>query len=120
MTLVDYLLLNPTVFLTFCTLIGLSVGSFLNVVAYRLPVMLDRDWKSQCRELLELSQTNGEETVFNLSQPPSRCQNADTGYASGRIFRLSAFFFSGGDAPPAVNLSRCAIRLWRRLPDCSR
>ena len=73
MTLVDYLLLNPTVFLTFCTLIGLSVGSFLNVVAYRLPVMLDRDWKSQCRELLELSQTNGEETVFNLSQPPSRC-----------------------------------------------
>ena len=73
MTLVNYLQLNPIVFLIFCTLIGLAVGSFLNVVAYRLPLMLDREWKSQCRELLELSSPTAEETVLNLSRPPSRC-----------------------------------------------
>jgi leader peptidase (prepilin peptidase) / N-methyltransferase len=73
MTLVHYLQLNPIIFLGFCTLIGLAVGSFLNVVVYRLPVMLDRDWKSQCRELMELESEAVEEAVFNLSHPPSRC-----------------------------------------------
>jgi len=73
MTLVHFLQLNPIIFLGFCILIGLAVGSFLNVVAYRLPVMLDRDWKSQCRELMELSPGAAEEEAFNLSQPPSRC-----------------------------------------------
>ena len=33
-------------------LLGLIVGSFLNVVIYRLPVMLDRDWRRQAREVL--------------------------------------------------------------------
>ncbi|MCP5447843.1 MAG: prepilin peptidase [Chromatiaceae bacterium] len=76
MTLVNYLQLNPVVFLIFCTLIGLSVGSFLNVVAHRLPVMLDRDWKSQCRELLELKE-EAEQPAFNLSHPPSRCPKCE-------------------------------------------
>ncbi|MCB1871109.1 MAG: prepilin peptidase, partial [Gammaproteobacteria bacterium] len=76
MTLVNYLQLNPVVFLIFCTLIGLSVGSFLNVVAHRLPVMLDRDWKSQCRELLEIKE-EAEQPAFNLSHPPSRCPKCE-------------------------------------------
>ena len=79
MSLVNYLQLNPIVFLIFCTLIGLAVGSFLNVVAYRLPLMLDREWKSQCRELLELSSPTAEETVLNLSRPPSRCPGKYSG-----------------------------------------
>jgi leader peptidase (prepilin peptidase)/N-methyltransferase len=73
MNLVSYLQLNPTVFIVFCTLIGLAVGSFLNVVVYRLPVMLERDWKSQCRELLELADEKVEEPHFNLSKPASHC-----------------------------------------------
>jgi len=75
MSLLHYLQLNPVIFLCFCSLIGLSVGSFLNVVAYRLPAMLERDWKSQCRELLELQPEETEEAVFNLSHPPSNCPN---------------------------------------------
>ncbi len=73
MSLLHYLQLNPVIFLCFCSLIGLSVGSFLNVVAYRLPAMLERDWKSQCRELLELHPEDAEEPLFNLSHPPSNC-----------------------------------------------
>ena len=41
--------------LVFLTWIGLSVGSFLNVVIYRVPVMLKRDWRAQAHEILELS-----------------------------------------------------------------
>jgi leader peptidase (prepilin peptidase)/N-methyltransferase len=65
-------------------LFGLIVGSFLNVVIYRLPVMLQRDWEQQCREMLAESDgpvspeaagqpaTEAAET-FNLVTPRSRC-----------------------------------------------
>ena len=50
---------------------GLFIGSFLNVVIYRLPVMMQRSWNSQCQELLELEVEQHER--FNLAIPPSRC-----------------------------------------------
>ncbi|MBH79313.1 MAG: prepilin peptidase [Gammaproteobacteria bacterium] len=51
--------------------IGLSVGSFLNVVIYRLPVMLNRQWEGQAREILNEPQQSTE--PFNLMVPRSRC-----------------------------------------------
>jgi len=41
---------NPPVFAGSVFLLGLMVGSFLNVVIYRLPIMLERDWRSQAVE----------------------------------------------------------------------
>ncbi len=74
MFVIDYLQTHHGVFLLFCGLVGLSIGSFINVVAYRLPLMLEREWQSQCRELLELDTSDAEQTEpFNLSQPRSRC-----------------------------------------------
>jgi len=73
MYLIEYLQHNPAVFLFFCTLVGLSVGSFLNVVAYRLPIMLDRSWRNECKELLELESMDQEAERFNLAHPHSRC-----------------------------------------------
>jgi leader peptidase (prepilin peptidase)/N-methyltransferase len=53
------------------TLLGLVVGSFLNVVIYRVPIMMRREWESQCAEM------SGGEAVttpaFNLFTPNSRC-----------------------------------------------
>lgn len=51
--------------------LGLFIGSFLNVVILRLPVMMQRSWRAQCRELLEQEQS--EEETFNLISPRSRC-----------------------------------------------
>ncbi|MEQ8692429.1 MAG: A24 family peptidase [Pseudomonadales bacterium] len=56
--------------------VGLAVGSFLNVVIYRYPVMLERDWRRQAREILELS-AEPETEKFNLSVPRSRCPHCD-------------------------------------------
>jgi leader peptidase (prepilin peptidase)/N-methyltransferase len=54
--------------------LGLVIGSFLNVVIYRLPIMLDRDWRAQCRELAEPSpETPPADTPFNLITPRSSC-----------------------------------------------
>ena len=60
-----------TVFSIFCAVIGLLVGSFLNVVIHRLPKMMDNDWRSQCAELHDLATPDTE--VLSLSMPRSRC-----------------------------------------------
>jgi leader peptidase (prepilin peptidase)/N-methyltransferase len=64
-----------------CTLIlGLLVGSFLNVVIYRLPKMMERDWQQQCRDFLTndgdiatLPTSDSKQEPFNLMVPVSRC-----------------------------------------------
>ena len=74
MTLFNFLQADPTAFITLSLVLGLIVGSFLNVVIYRLPVMLEKEWQSQCRELLEIeSEQVKDEKKFNLSTPASRC-----------------------------------------------
>ena len=41
----------PPAFISLCVVLGLIVGSFLNVVIYRLPKMMEREWLAQCAEL---------------------------------------------------------------------
>ena len=54
---------------------GLSVGSFLNVVVYRLPLIMERNWKDECHEFLELAPAKHEEPLasMTLATPPSAC-----------------------------------------------
>src|SRR5215831_19151541 len=51
MILLDVLAASPAIFIGTCLLLGLLVGSFLNVVIYRVPVMLEREWRAECAEL---------------------------------------------------------------------
>lgn len=55
---------------------GLSVGSFLNVVVYRLPIMLEGAWRADAREALELEAVPPAK-AFNLMVPRSRCPQCD-------------------------------------------
>ena len=68
---------NPHIFTAQCLVLGLFVGSFLNVVIFRLPKILDRQWREECRLVLggEAPQT---EAVFNLAYPGSRCPHCHT------------------------------------------
>lgn len=52
---------------------GLLVGSFLNVVIYRLPLMLERQWAAECADLSGQPVEPG--TPFNLVVPRSRCSH---------------------------------------------
>lgn len=54
-------------------LLGLLVGSFLNVVIYRLPKMMERQWAAECAELA--GQASPAVEKFNLMVPRSRCTN---------------------------------------------
>lgn len=68
----DFMADNLSAFVFLCVIFGLLIGSFLNVVVYRLPLMLQRDWQSQAREVLELPPAPPAET-FNLLLPNSSC-----------------------------------------------
>ncbi|MFK3774795.1 prepilin peptidase [Pseudomonas sp. NPDC089406] len=62
---------HPPFFYCLAALLGLLVGSFINVLAYRLPVMLERQWLREAQEVLGLPQTVHER--FDLCLPASRC-----------------------------------------------
>ncbi|GFO72113.1 leader peptidase/N-methyltransferase [Bathymodiolus japonicus methanotrophic gill symbiont] len=64
---------SPVLLCTLVGVIGLMVGSFLNVVIYRLPIMLQRGWKQECQEFLELAITDPSDNTFNLALPGSHC-----------------------------------------------
>ena len=72
MALIELLQQNTWLWYTLITILGLSVGSFLNVVIYRLPLILENDWRQQCQEFLELEVTQRPEK-FNLAVPASKC-----------------------------------------------
>jgi leader peptidase (prepilin peptidase)/N-methyltransferase len=63
---------HAVLFLGTLFVLGAVVGSFLNVVIYRLPVMMQREWRHDCLEFLEQA-NEAEPEKFNLSVPRSRC-----------------------------------------------
>ncbi len=73
MDLINLLAQSPFALISTTFLLGLLIGSFLNVVAYRLPVMMERDWKQQCLEYLHPDQTPETAERFDLIIPRSRC-----------------------------------------------
>lgn len=51
---------------------GLAFGSFLNVVIYRLPIILEKQWRSQCNEFLDLEKEPASDSL-TLAKPASSC-----------------------------------------------
>lgn len=72
----DLLAQYPAFFFSFVFVISLMVGSFLNVVIYRVPVMMERSWQREYQEYFnneESSESQQTEETFNLIKPDSTC-----------------------------------------------
>jgi len=79
------------------TVLGLLVGSFLNVVIHRLPLMMDRAWRAECRSLLDPGSADGEpEPEFNLVRPRSRCPACKTQIAGYDNIPVLSYVVLGG------------------------
>ncbi len=92
-----------------CLIFGLLVGSFLNVVIYRIPIMLERGWKRDCCELL--GQENPEESKpFNLIVPNSTCPHCGHGIKPWENIPVLSYVFLKGAC------SQCKNRISIRYP----
>jgi leader peptidase (prepilin peptidase)/N-methyltransferase len=102
----------PALILIIGALFGLIIGSFLNVVIYRLPLMLEQDWKNQAQMILDpervLPPTNTR--PFNLIFPNSHCPCCDYEIRWWENIPVISYLFLRGKC------SNCGVRISVRYP----
>jgi leader peptidase (prepilin peptidase)/N-methyltransferase len=112
MPAIELLASSPAFFVGACLVLGLVVGSFLNVVIYRLPLMLERQWRQQCEEELTVAAAasaaqstaapaivNAPRAVperFNLIVPRSACPVCRAPIRALENIPLLSFLILGG------------------------
>jgi leader peptidase (prepilin peptidase)/N-methyltransferase len=104
MLVAQYLAANPPVLLSFTALLGLVIGSFLNVVIFRLPKMMEREWRDQCVELVDGEAHSEDRPTYNLVVPRSRCPSC--GHHISALENVPVLSY-------AVLKGRCAECGWR-------
>nr|MDQ2694281.1 prepilin peptidase [Pseudomonadota bacterium] len=86
---------SPALFAVAAGLLGLVIGSFLNVVIHRLPLMMERAWRMQCADLLATPQ--GETLpAFNLWTPRSHCPSCQHPIAAWQNVPLLSYALQRG------------------------
>src|SRR6185437_2876477 len=100
---------NPAFFAGSVFVLGLVIGSFLNVVIYRLPIMLERDWRAQAAELLP--SVNGTTTPGPMGSTDSTAPSAAQ-ERPAEPFTLS----TPRSACPAC---KAPIKAWQNIPVAS-
>jgi len=83
-------------FVLACGALGLIVGSFLNVVIYRLPVMMEKAWTRECKEHAGEAVSTDEPQQFNLLTPASRCPQCDHRITALENIPLISYLFLRG------------------------
>ena len=92
------------------TILGVLVGSFLNVVIYRLPVMMTREWQNECAEYFPEANLKTEQGTFNLVMPRSHCPECDHLIGASENIPLLSWFFQKG------RCKHCACKISKRYP----
>jgi len=102
-------------------LVSLLVGSFLNVVIHRVPIMLEREWKAQAREMLVEpghadgtgtadDRTDGSQERYNLLVPRSRCPRCNAEITALQNIPVVSWLLLGGKC------ARCRTSISVRYP----
>ncbi|MBE0619135.1 MAG: prepilin peptidase [Burkholderiales bacterium] len=99
---------HPAVFPWLCLVVGLCIGSFLNVVIYRLPKIMQRDWEVQCAELRD--EKPPEQEPFSLARPRSRCPACAHPITALQNIPLVSYVALGGKC------AACGARISPRYP----
>jgi len=76
--LIAYFIDNPTALYIAVGLLSLCIGSFLNVVIYRTPKMMEQEWRQDCQMFLHPEQAIIDESKLTLSKPASTCPKCRT------------------------------------------
>ncbi|HSG97616.1 MAG TPA: A24 family peptidase [Woeseiaceae bacterium] len=88
---------SPFVFVAVVFAFCLIIGSFLNVVIYRLPIMMERDWRDQCQEMLENPPARKiPKGRFDLVVPHSSCPGCGMAIKAWQNIPVASYLFLGG------------------------
>ena len=99
---------SPAALVTTAVLVGLMVGSFLNVVIHRLPKILERQWRAECADLNGATLPPAER--YNLVVPRSACPKCGHRITALENIPIASYIALGGKC------SRCAAPISRRYP----
>ncbi len=106
----SYLADNIPLLLAYSFIIGAFVGSFLNVVIHRIPLMLERQWKTDCQELLTPNKTTPVSTKYNLWVPRSHCPSCDHKIRALENVPIISYLFLRGKC------SQCSTKISLQYP----
>ena len=101
---------SPPAFVASVFVLSLLVGSFLNVVIYRLPIMMEREWRDQCKELSETPATDIPEGRFDLVVPRSRCLSCGARITASQNIPILSYLILGGKC------GSCSAAISKRYP----
>ena len=88
---------SPMIFVAVAFAICLVIGSFLNVVIHRLPIMMERDWREQCEEMAKTPPEHDlPEGRFDLIVPRSRCPSCNTTIRAWQNVPVISYLLLGG------------------------
>ncbi len=90
----DLLRTNPTIFVTFSVILGLMIGSFLNVVIHRLPKMMEREWHANCLELQ--GKEVPEQPKYSIVTPRSACPSCGHQITAMENIPIVSYLMLGG------------------------
>ncbi len=112
MSLAELLAASPALFTGTCLVLGLVIGSFLNVVIHRLPIMLERHWRAECAALATEPPTLPAEPAgrYNLVVPRSACPSCRTPIAARHNIPVLSYLWLRG------RCARCRSRISARYP----
>jgi leader peptidase (prepilin peptidase)/N-methyltransferase len=100
----------PSLFIATVFAVSLLVGSFLNVVIYRLPIMMEREWRAQCEEFSSLPQRDLPDGRFDLVMPRSRCPSCGTMITAWQNIPVLSYLLLRG------RCANCQVRISSRYP----
>jgi leader peptidase (prepilin peptidase)/N-methyltransferase len=100
----------PFLFVGLSFFLALLIGSFLNVVIYRLPIMMEREWRAQCEEIAETPAGELPTGRFDLIAPRSRCPACGTQITALQNIPVVSYLLLGGKC------GSCQAPISRRYP----
>jgi leader peptidase (prepilin peptidase)/N-methyltransferase len=112
-TLADLFRTFPAAWLALAAVLGLVLGSFLNVVIHRLPIILDREWRAQAKEVLATASPAGApnpEVEYTLAKPRSACPKCGALITAGQNIPVVSYLLQGGKC------ANCKAKISKRYP----
>ena len=108
--MIDLFVESPAILIAVVFAFGLIIGSFLNVIIFRLPIMMEKAWRAQAEEIVKEPARELPEGRFNIIVPRSRCPSCGTAIAAWQNIPVLSYLLLGAQC------ANCRAKITVRYP----